>query len=82
MRMAVAIAGGYGMRPYGYFPAVCCTANFLRQSATKILQNFYALLTETSAGLVVFDGAKCYNNYTSTQKACNNKCGGFLPWAS
>ena len=25
----------------------------LRQSATKILQNFYALLTETSAGLVV-----------------------------
>ena len=41
-----------------------------------------ALLTETSAGLVVFDGAKCYNNYTSTQNACNNKCGGFLPWAS
>jgi hypothetical protein len=70
------------MRPYGYFPAVCCTANFLHQSATKTLQNFYALLTETSAGLVVFDGAKCYNNYTSTQKACNNKCGGFLPWAS
>uniref|UniRef100_UPI004026689E hypothetical protein n=1 Tax=Gemmiger formicilis TaxID=745368 RepID=UPI004026689E len=54
----------------------------LRQSATKTLQNFYALLTETSAGLVVFDGAKCYNNYTSTQNACNNKCGGFLPWAS
>ena len=20
--------------------------------------------------------------YTSTQNACNNKCGGFLPWAS
>ena len=35
------------MRPYGYFPAVCCTANFLPSICHKTLQNFYALLTET-----------------------------------